>query len=31
MDRPPLPGDPSMDSMPSMDMGGMSTWIEITT
>jgi FtsP/CotA-like multicopper oxidase with cupredoxin domain len=30
MDRPPLPGTPPMDDMPDMDMGGMSTWIEIT-
>ena len=30
MDRPPLPGTPPMDGMPNMDMGGMSTWIEVT-
>lgn len=30
MDRPPLPGTPPMDGMANMDMGGMSTWIEIT-
>lgn len=30
MDRPPLPGTPPMEGMHDMDMGGMSTWIEIT-
>jgi FtsP/CotA-like multicopper oxidase with cupredoxin domain len=32
MHRPPLPGDPPMSDamMAMMDMGGMSTWIEIT-
>ena len=30
MDRPPLPGMPPMEGMPDMDMGGMSTWIEVT-
>ncbi len=30
MHRPSMPGDPSMGSMPSMEMGGMSTWIEVT-
>lgn len=30
MDRPPLPGTPPMEGMEDMDMGGMSTWIEVT-
>ncbi len=30
MDRPQLPGMPPMEGMDDMDMGGMSTWIEIT-
>lgn len=30
MHRPPLPGDPPMEEMPMMDMGGMSTVIDIT-
>ncbi len=30
MDRPPLPGTPPMTGMSDMDMGGMSTWINVT-
>ena len=30
MHRPTLPGDPPMDDMPMMDMGGMTTFVDIT-
>ncbi len=30
MHRPPLPGDPPMEDMPGMDMGGMMTTVDIT-